>query len=148
MNILALDPAMKCGYAHSRGLSGMWDFTPKQDESQGMKLIKFRTELNSMLREWPFELLVFEAARGMGYQRALVSAAEFQSVIKVFCLDNEIEHKGYSQAAIKKHATGDGNAPKEDMVGRAEVKWKRVEIVDDNHADALWLLDLAKKEFT
>ena len=32
------------------------------------------------------------------------------------------------------------------MVEAARVKWPDVEIVDDNMADALWLLDLAKSE--
>ena len=47
---------------------------------------------------------------------------------------------------LKQFATGSGRAGKEDMIHRAtEVFNKR--ILDDNEADALWLLEYAKEEF-
>jgi Holliday junction resolvasome RuvABC endonuclease subunit len=64
----------------------------------------------------------------------------------VWCYDNSIEYRGYSPSEIKKHATGKGNANKDAILKAARQRWPDVEIVDDNEADALWLLDLAQKE--
>lgn len=48
-----------------------------------------------------------------------------------------------SPSAIKKHATGKGNAKKDAMLIAAARRWPDIDIADNNHADALWLLDLA-----
>ena len=45
MNILALDPATKCGWAISPTIGGTWDLSTRRDESKGMKLIRFRNKL-------------------------------------------------------------------------------------------------------
>lgn len=151
LTILALDPAVHCGFAHQCGISGTWDLTVRRDESAGMRLIRLRGKLNEVLKNAPFNLLVFEAARhaAPGQQGALVVQAELQGVVKAWCHDNHIEYRGYSPSEVKKHATGKGNASKEAMIDFAKVKWGRtVKIVDDNHADALWILDLAKKTLT
>ncbi len=48
-----------------------------------------------------------------------------------------------SIADIKIHATGKGNAKKDDMMAAARERgWT---FKDDNEADALWILDLARK---
>lgn len=147
LQILALDPATKTGWAHSCGAGGVWDLKSKRDESGGMRLIRFRSKLSEVRTLAKIELLVYEAARhgAPKMQGALVVHAELQSVIKTWCEDNEIPYKGYSPTEIKKHATGKGNAPKKVMVETAKDKWSNV--VDDNHADALWLLDLATREY-
>ena len=146
MNILALDPATKCGWAHSNGISGTWDLSIRRDESGGMRLLRLRAKLNEVFEAAPFEVLVYEAARNVGtkMQGALVVQATLQSVIVVWCEDHGVEYRGYSPSEIKKHATGKGNANKEAMIAAAVAKFGPVE--DDNHADALWILDLATKE--
>ena len=146
MKILALDPATHCGWAHSDGPCGTWDLSSRPDESKGMKLIRLRGKLNEILYSQGVELVVFEAARGgmPGRLGALVVSAEIQGVIKLWCEDQHIEYKGVSPSEVKKHATGNGNANKEKMVKAAHNKWPDVEIVDDNQADAMWILDFAK----
>ena len=148
MKMLAIDPATKCGWAHSCGESGVWDLSIRRDESSGMRLIRLRGKLDEIHRLTPVKVLVFEAARHAApkMQGALVVQAEIQGVIKSWCEDNSIEYRGYSPSEIKKHATGKGNANKAAMKKAAIEKFGRVE--DDNEADALWLLDLAKKELT
>lgn len=147
MKILALDPATHCGWAHSMGASGTWDLTPRRDESHGMKLIRLRSKLEAM-REIGVDLVVFEAARHAApkMQGALVVQSELQSVIKVWCEDNRIQYEGLSPTEIKKHATGKGNANKQAMINAAKQKFK-MDIRDDNEADALWILDLARSRY-
>ena len=60
------------------------------------------------------------------------------------CLNLGIEYKGIGVGAIKKHATGNGHSKKDAMIASASLKFKSVNVIDDNHADALWLLDYAK----
>jgi Holliday junction resolvasome RuvABC endonuclease subunit len=144
MNILAIDPATKCGWAHTSGPSGTWDLSIRRDESAGMRLIRFRAKLIEVGMSG-VDLVVYEAARHAApkMQGALVVQAELQSVIKVWCVDHRIEYRGYSPSEIKKHATGKGNAKKDDMMSAARAKWPAKAIRDDNEADALWLLDMA-----
>ena len=149
MNILALDPANKCGYATSFGLSGVWDFTPKRDESKGYRLLLLRSKLTYIQENFdhPLDLVVFEAARNAGPKRqgALVVQSELQGVIKLWCEEREIEYRGYSPKTIKKHATGNGNANKKMMVNAAQ-EFFNEPIESDDHADAMWLLHLVMEE--
>jgi Holliday junction resolvasome RuvABC endonuclease subunit len=148
MNILALDPATNCGWAHSLGPSGTWDLSVRRDESGGMKFLRLVAKLGDVKFTAGIDLLVYEAARHAmpKMQGALVHQAEMQGVIKHWCEERAILYRGYSPMEIKKHATGKGNAGKPEMVAAAKVKWPGFN-GDDNEADAKWLLDLAMKEY-
>lgn len=113
-----------------------------------MRLVRLRGKLNELLQSCSIDIVVFEAARNAApkMQGALVVHAEFQATIKVWCQDSSIQYRGYSPTEIKRHATGKGNASKSDMMAAAVSRWQRP-IIDDNEADALWLLDLATSEF-
>jgi Holliday junction resolvasome RuvABC endonuclease subunit len=150
MNILAIDPGTLAGWAHSCGISGVWDLTVKKDESGGMRLIRFRSKLNEIRKEAGIDVVVFEAVRNAapGMQRALVVGGEIQGVLKLWCEIHGIDYRGYSPTEIKKWATGKGNANKDKMMEAAGVKWPDVKIEDNNQADALWLLDLAMSEYS
>lgn len=149
MNILALDPATKCGWAVSSGPSGTWDCSVRRDESVGMRLIRLKSKLNKILEAEKIDLVVYEAARNTApkMQGALVVQATLQGVILVWCEENGLQYRGYSPSELKKHATGKGNASKALMLEAAEKKWPGRKFLDDNEVDALWLLDLAGKEY-
>ena len=144
MEILALDVATKTGFASKYG-SGVWDLSPKRDESKGMRLIRFHKKLRELKESINFDIVVFERSAGF-HKNALVIQSELHGVLKLFCEESNIEYKAYSAAEIKKHATGKGNAKKEIMITTAQEKWSDIEIIDDNHADALWIYDLAVKD--
>lgn len=148
MRILALDPANSCGWAHSDGISGVWDLKTRRDESGGMRLIRFTAKLNTILDGAGVDLVVYEAARNCapGMQGALVRQAELQGVLIHWCDNHVINYRGYSPSEIKKHATGKGNASKAAVLAAAEERWYLRDIQDDNEADALFLLDLAQSE--
>jgi len=145
MNILALDQATKAGWASEHG-SGVWDLSIRRDESAGMRLIRFRSKLKEIIKLEEVELVVYERVAGR-FQSATNIASELVSVLKVLCEDLEIEYRAYSAGEIKRHATGKGNCGKPAMLAAAEAKWPDLDIIDDNHADALHLLDLAKKDY-
>ena len=147
MKILALDPSTHCGFALSDGASGTWDLSIRRDEDSGMRLVRLQSKLNEIKNGMPIDIIVFEAARHAAprMQGALTVQAELQGVIKLWCKNNEIGFRGYSPSEIKKHATGKGNANKNLMLEKARQKWSNIK--DDNQADALWLLDLAAKDY-
>ena len=146
MNVLALDVATKTGFATRSG-SGVWDFKVKRDESAGMRLIRFKQKLIEILDVEDINLVVFERTSGF-HKNALIVQAELHGVLKSVLEERGIEYRAYSAGEIKKHATGKGNAKKPIMIAAAKAKWPDIDIIDDNHADALWIFDLAKTDLS
>ena len=143
MKILALDPATKCGYATGES-SGVWNLASKSYESTSMRLIRFRAKVNQIVLDEGITFVVYEKPGGRHYN-GIRSHANLEGVLLEYCLSHGLDFKGFSASEIKKFATGRGNAKKEDMVQAAIAKYGQVE--DDNHADALHLLHLARKQF-
>lgn len=112
-----------------------------------MRLIRLRSKLNDFLSAG-LDLVVFEAARhaAPGMQGALKVQSMIESVVVVWCLDNGIEHRGYSPAEPKKFATGKGNANKDAVIAAVRSRWAPT---CDSHdeADAIALLHLAVAEY-
>jgi Holliday junction resolvasome RuvABC endonuclease subunit len=149
MPIFAMDPATKTGWALSPMISGVWDLSLRKDESMGMKFLRYRSKMNEVTENYQVKLVVFEAARHAGpkMQGALVHQAQLQAIVIDWAQLNGIESRGYSSKEIKKWATGSGNASKEAMVAAARERWPGVKIIDDNHADALLLWQMASLEY-
>ncbi len=145
VKILALDVATHCGWAVDRSIYGVWDLTPKRDESAGMRLIRFRYKLKEIIAKENIELVVFERPGGR-HVGVVIVHSELQGQVKVVCEDLGIQYRGYSSQEIKKFATGKGNANKAAMIEAAREKYG-YKGSDDNEADALHLLYLAKSEY-
>lgn len=144
MKILALDVATKTGWA-SPTASGVWDFSLKRDESGGMRLIRFKAKVREVVDVEGIDLVVFERSAGF-HKNALIVQAELHGVLKSTLEEMNVEYRAYSAGEIKKHATGKGNAKKPQMIASAAEKWPEIVVIDDNHADALWLKDLAETD--
>ena len=150
MNLLALDLGTKCGWAIDVDLmkypnSGVWNLTPSTHESSGERYRKFQKELSDLCYRCPFSFVVYEEVHAhIGVEAAHVYGG-LAAILQTFCLENDIEYKGVPVQTIKKHATGSGNAKKDDMIFSASMKFPKINIIDDNHADALHLLDYAQK---
>lgn len=143
--ILALDPATHCGWAVSHSVYGVWDLTAKRDESAGMRLIRLRSKLMEVIELEKINLVVFERPGGF-HKGAMIVQSELQGQIKVVCEDLTIPYRAYSSQEIKKFATGKGNAGKPVMIAAAKSKLGYTGN-NDNEADALWILELAKSEY-
>jgi Holliday junction resolvasome RuvABC endonuclease subunit len=141
LRILALDVATKTGWATSTA-SGVWDLKIKKDESKGMRLIRLKSKIVEICSLEKIELVVFERTSGF-HKNALIVQAEMHGVMKATLEELGIDYRAYSAPEIKKHATGKGNAKKDAMIEAAQNRWPTMEVIDDNHADAYWLLDLA-----
>lgn len=145
LRILALDVATHCGWAVSAQIYGVWDLTPKRDESIGMRLIRLRSKLHEVLFSEKINLVVFERPGGM-HVGAVIVQSELQGQVKVVCEDMGIPYRGYSSQEIKKFGTGKGNSGKPAMIAAAQKKYGYPGN-NDNEADALHLLHLAKNDY-
>lgn len=165
--ILALDMATSTGWAlmDRKGVvtSGVQRFDLGRGESSGMRFLRFRRWLAEML-ELGFaddegdgravHVIAFERAHhrggpatevGVGLMTTMLSEAA-----RVGC-----ETLPVHTATLKQHATGKGNASKEEMRQAAGDKWfgapgyrlpERPEAFTDDEADALCVLSWALDE--
>ncbi|QOK95173.1 crossover junction endodeoxyribonuclease RuvC [Ralstonia pseudosolanacearum] len=141
--ILALDLGTKTGWAlqHLDGsiASGMQDFKPKRFEGGGMRYLRFKRWLNELkLACTDINVVYFEEVR----RHAGVDAAHIYGGLLghlgAWCEHHNIPYIGVPVGTIKKHATGKGNASKDEMI--ASVCKRGHEPSDDNEADALAIL--------
>lgn len=137
MKILGLDPATHCGWAISQNIFGVWDLSIKKDESDSMRIIRFRSKLRELIEKEGIELVVFERPGGF-HTRSIITQSELQSQIKTICFDLKVDHRAFSSTEIKKIATGKGNANKEKMIAAAKREFN-YQGNNDNEADALWI---------
>ncbi len=146
MRILALDIATKTGWATNTS-SGVWDFKLRHGESAGMQVIRFKFKLKEILDTEDIDLIVYERPSGRN-ARAIQIQSQIIGVLMDICETNGIQYASYIPSEIKRFATGKGNCGKPAMIAAAKKKWPEVDIVDDNHADALWLLEMINSRFS
>ncbi len=146
LKIFAIDPASTLGWAISKLEYGTWDLKTRKDESIGMKLIRLRAKLKEINELYKPDIIVYERAAGQ-HKQAIIHQAKLIGIIEQWCEENKINYRAYSATEIKKYATGKGNAGKPLMIKAAQDKLSYTGN-DDNEADALWILYLAKKDLS
>ena len=155
MYILSLDLATRTGWAYGKkdaGLlsgihcnMGVENFRKRTGESQGMIFLRFRSWLESFVKENPVELLLYEQSHQRG-RAATEMAMGLLGVLKMVAEEYEINFSSVHSATIKKFAVGKGNASKTLMMAAFKGRHGR-EPIDDNEADAYWLLAYGVNEF-
>jgi len=148
MKILALDLGTHTGWALLEAghvESGVQVFDVKRGESPGMRYLRFNRWLEEMAGGDPRpDAIIFEQAHHRGGAATEV-AAGFSTRILEFCARHGIEHASVHTATLKKFATGKGNADKEAMLEAARQRFKP-DLASDDEADALWILEFARRE--
>ncbi len=142
MKILALDIATKTGWKTETS-SGVWDLKPNRGESEGMRVVRFKSKVKEMISLEGITLISYERPAGF-HKGALMVASEMVGVLKDLCIEMGIELACYSATEIKKFATGKGNANKDKMIEAAKACGYHPQ--DDNEADAIHLYLLTKKD--
>jgi len=145
MNILALDPGTRTGWAlseHGRIESGTDVFDVKRGESPGTRYLRFNRWLDAMVlveNVGPPRVatIVYEQTHHRG-GAATEIAAGFATRIQEFCAWHGLEHAAVHSATLKKFTTGRGNAKKPEMLEAVARRWRRVD--SDDEADAVALL--------
>jgi len=141
--ILALDLGTTTGWA-LRGndghiTSGSESFRPQRFEGGGMRFLRFKRWLTEIKQSCDdIDCLHFEEVRRHVSTDAAHAYGGFLATLTAWCEHHQIPYQGVPVGTIKKHATGKGNASKDEMVAAARSRGHAP--VDDNEADALALL--------
>uniref|UniRef100_A0A6H1ZAN6 Holliday junction resolvase RuvC n=2 Tax=viral metagenome TaxID=1070528 RepID=A0A6H1ZAN6_9ZZZZ len=138
--ILALDLATKTGWC-AKGASGIQTFDVKRGESPGMRFLRCRAWLNEMLGLLPgLKILYYEQAHHRGGYATEVGVG-LVTEVKAFAAQHGLEVSPIHTATLKKWATGNGRASKEEMIKEAQARGYDPQ--DDNEADAMLLYEFA-----
>ncbi len=146
MNILAIDLGTQCGWAISAAgavAGGSENFAPSKHGSYGHRWLAFRQFLTEKARAaGGVHTVYFEHVKRHEGVLAAHAYGGFLAMLQAWCVTNHVAMNPVGVGEIKKHWTGKGNANKEMMVATARAKGFTP--VDDNHADALAILALAR----
>ena len=144
--ILALDLGTTTGWAlrdrTGRITSGSQSFKPQRFEGGGMRYLRFGrwiSEIQTSVSELQF--LYFEEVRRHASTDAAHAYGGFLATLTAWCEHHGVSYQGVPVGTIKKHATGKGNASKDEMM--AAMRARGYLPTDDNQADALALLHWA-----
>lgn len=150
MILLAIDPGSACGWAvlHSGRIvaSGVWNLAPRRGDSPGVRYLKLRSRLTDVKDRWPeLELVAVEQAHHRG-GAATEYAIGIVTHVQSWCAEVGVEHLVVHGSAVKKAATGRGNADKAAMVAAAIARWPGWEPETDDEADARFIAVAAAAE--
>ena len=142
MIVLALDLGTNCGWAIHRGGaidSGVLRLKTSRKDRPGERWIRFRRELLRLIQG--VELVVYERVMGHTGTEAAHIYGGLQAIVEMVCEGQGRTLRWVKVHDIKRHATGKANADKAAMIAAAKARgWTPI---DDNDADALWILDWA-----
>jgi len=146
--ILALDLGTTTGWALRTPdgviTSGTQSFRPQRFEGGGMRFLRFKRWLTELKAHADgIDSLHFEEVRRHVSTDAAHAYGGFLATLTSWCEHHQIPYQGVPVGTIKKHATGKGNASKDEMI----TAMRRLGHVptDDNEADALAILHWASQ---
>jgi len=158
MNILALDLAKQVGHARiiegdpfasvpNKLISGSKSFAPLRGQTAAALFGKFSTWIDYEIRTHKLNVVSYEridwAIKNKDWRAMYLGMT---AIIRGACHNHNIDSKSYSVVDVKRAATGQAKADKGDMIRTARVMWPDQQIIDDNQADALWLLYVTMKD--
>ena len=137
-HILALDIATHCGY-YSVHESGTWNFTEGKRRNDNKQHLAFKETLTDFVLKHGIRRIVAEDVSVNKHFFDMRKLSEFRGVLLCVCDEvNLPEPEFINPKGLKKFATGNGNAGKQEMMQAYTQRFNRTP-VDDNEADAFWL---------
>jgi Holliday junction resolvasome RuvABC endonuclease subunit len=145
MRILALDPACKCGFAHSCGDSGVWILDAAGTEHSGNKLVRLERHILEIHERDGIDQIAFEsAAFGSKFLSTKQFHNEVRGVIVMTAAKIGASYVAFVPTSIKKFATDDGKASKLDMIRAIKLHYG-LDVRDEDECDAIWVLKMAEQ---
>lgn len=151
MTTLCLDLGTTTGWAlledDGSSNSGTVSFKPQRFEGGGMRFLRFKrwlTDTKNVVGH--IDAVYFEEVRRHLGVDAAHAYGGFMAHLTAWCEHHGIPYLGVPVGTIKRHATGKGNASKEEMIAVMQAKGHAV--TDDNEADALAILYWAREELS
>jgi crossover junction endodeoxyribonuclease RuvC len=144
--VLALDLGTTTGWAlRSTGgpiAHGWMSLKGGRYEGGGMRYLRFSRWLHEIYgTAGDINAVYFEEVRRHASTDAAHVYGGLMATLTAWCESRNIPYQGVPVGTIKKHATGKGNAGKDDMLAAMQALGHPV--TDDNEADALALLHWA-----
>lgn len=112
-----------------------------------MRFVRLRGYLNEIRRTYPIDVVAYEEVASHKGTAASHIYGGVVAVLSEFCEAEGLPYQGVPVGTIKRHATGRGNANKDDMVEEATRRWGvpfgpgSERVFDDNEADARLLAE-------
>ena len=136
LNVLAIDPAQRCGWAWSDGIrrhSGTWTLGPRRESD-------LRRFIYAKVDELATDVIAYELA-GFGSRNPAVKASHdrLAGVIVAAAQDLGMNCWGLGISTCKSRALGKGNAKKPDVV-RLLGLLHGIKVIDFDEADAIGIL--------
>jgi Holliday junction resolvasome RuvABC endonuclease subunit len=140
MNVLALDLGSATGYAiENDGQITIGTKKLRHDKgASGIRALDFYRWLNQTIQEYGIGQVYFERVYAHSGTEAAHLYGYFMHTLAAVCEELHVKCTGIPVGTIKKHATGNGRATKEEMMDFA--RRRGFNPVDDNAADALAIL--------
>lgn len=148
MQPLALDLGTTMGYAtrvDGRLVVGSANFALRRSDSPGVRFLRFRAFVAELVELAHADIIVYEEVSAHKGCQAAHLYGGFEATLQSWCVECGIEHAGVPVGAIKKFATGRGNASKDEMLDWAQSELSALghgAISSHDAADALALLRL------
>ena len=160
MKILALDVSKTAvGWAATKSRGGTYSLGKHADETGESYLVRFQAWLRDMIKQHDIKLVLFEipsVGRGVranhkshgllkmlqGVLHLVVETTDGVDAIGVNIQTIKAEARKFAgqKFSMKKSFT------KDQMLAAARKRWK-FKVVDDNHSDALWLLEYGTRVY-
>jgi crossover junction endodeoxyribonuclease RuvC len=145
VNVLAVDPSLNAMGHAGRGSRGVW-IPPKSHASGVRRLLWLRDCVLTMAIEGRADVVVIEGYSFASRGRAVVSLGELGGVLRTALHEHGIPYVEVPPSALKKYATGKGNAGKELVLVEA-VKRLGYEGSSTDEADAMWLRQMGMDHY-
>jgi hypothetical protein len=103
--------------------SGTEHFKPQRFEGGGMRFLRFKRWLNELLSASDhINAVFFEEVRRHAGVDAAHAYGGFMGHLTAWCEHHNIPYQGVPVGTIKKHATGKGNAGKDEMIASVRLR--------------------------
>lgn len=139
MKILALDLSSHtgwCVYDNTFISSGSWALGSDTID----RMLALRSNLDTLYKEHKFDLLSYERVDFSRFTMAHAVYNQLLAVVLLWTIDNKVKLFNIPVKALKKLATGNGNADKLTMIAAGNAAWGTNYIEKNNdEVDARWL---------
>lgn len=149
MRILGLDPAKLCGWCWSDGADrkyGVWDLSGGAGEQRGAVLDRLIAFIADIGKAYGVDLIAFEeASKGSHNPAVQAQHNELAGAIEWAAFKFGVPTRRINPMTLKKFATGDGRAPKPQLIAAAKTHYGIITASSDV-ADAVFVCELARQD--
>lgn len=137
-NILALDIAVHTGFFHPLK-GGTWNFEESRARNNNKQHKDFRDTLMTFIVDYDIKQIVAEDVNVSTHFASVRKLSEFRGILLEVCDELGLPEPEFVPVpTLKKYATNNGKASKEEMI-EACIRRYNITPFDDNHADACHL---------